>query len=132
MDCNSITKVAYHDCPKYPFSITFVAGGDIETANPDAICGVHIDFGDKQFVACVSPDDELLIFDVIGETIDDEKERLGIKPLTQTTSMQQLPGIQNQVPVIEETYPKAWSCSANEGPSPEDMKRIRKVLDKML
>lgn len=129
MKCESITKVSYHGCEKYPFAVTFVKGGDIDTADPEAICGVHIDFGDKQFVACVSPDDDLLIFDVIHETPDVEKERLGIKFLTQTTTNQTLPGFKGQVPVIEETYPQAWSCSTNEDPSPEDVARIRKVLE---
>lgn len=132
MNCNSITKVVYHDAPKYPFSVTFVSGSEAAAADPEAITGVHIDFGDKQFVACVSPDDELLVFNVNHETSDDEKERLGVKPLTSTTTMKQVPGFQGQLPVIDETYPRAWSCSANNSPSQEDEKRIREILVKAL
>jgi hypothetical protein len=126
---NSITKVKYHGCEKYPFAVTFVAGVDFDTADPDAICGVHIDFGDKEFVACVSPEEELLVFDVNHETPDVEKERLGIEPLKTSTSQQSVPGIQGQVPVVEEEYARAWSVSACENPSPEDLARIQKVLE---
>lgn len=132
MSFQSITKVRHHASEKYPFAITFIAGVDANTADPEAICGVHIQFDDKEFVACVSPDDELLVFDVNHETPDCEKERLEMEPLKSSTNMQNVPGIQGQVPVVEEEYARAWSCSVNENPSAEDVKRIRKALEKAL
>lgn len=132
MSFQSITKVRYHGSEKYPLAITFVAGVDANTADPDAICGVHVEFEDKQFVACVSPDDELLVFDVNHETPDVEKERLEIEPLKSSTTMKTLPGHQNPLPVVDDEYARAWSCSVNEDPSPEDVKRIRKALEKAL
>ncbi len=126
MKANSIIKVRLIEPDeKYPFSIIFKEGADAETADPEAICGVFVDFGEKQFVACIANDgtDDLIVFDVAYEAPDCEKDRRGMKAgLTMT----------NAQGFVDETYNRAWAVSANENPDPEDFEALRKALDTMM
>jgi len=126
MKAQSVIKVRLIEPDeKYPFSIIFKEGADVETADPEVICGVYVDFGNNQYVACVANDgtDDLLVFDVAYEAPDCEKDRRGMKAgLTMTNSQG----------IVDEVYNRAWAVSANEDPGEELVRSLQKALNSMM
>lgn len=143
-DFQSLTRVVYHEPPekiaaKYPFACVFREASNQDSANPDHIAGVYVDFGeDEHYIVCAT-DDETLVFKVTSECGELEQERLGVKPIKVETEDVQAQGIiiPGQAPkiagqIVNETYGKAWNVSAMEDVPPATMKKIEKLLGKML
>jgi hypothetical protein len=147
-DFQSLTRVIYHEptpevSAKYPFACVFKEADVQESANPDHIAGIFVDFGEgEQYVVCAT-DDETLVFRVTSACGDVEQERLGVKPIKverEDVPAQGgliLPGQPQQQTqaagaIINETYGKAWNCSAMTEVPPETMAKITKLLGKAL
>lgn len=121
-DFQSITRVCHVETPQAPFACIFKEVSEAESANPEAICGIHVDFGaEEQYVVCAT-DDETLVFDVTRECPDVEKERIGIKPkkVTETDS------------TVEEEWDRAWNVIPKEDVPKRTMDKIENILGNVL
>jgi len=116
---SKIEKVRHHGSEKYPWSIMFVA--DSQAADPEAISGVLVKYDDgSEYIVCVAPDDEMLVFTVLYEMEEDEKERMGLKPgLTMT----------NADGFVDDVFAHAWAAKAYENPSEDEMEKLRKAME---
>ena len=149
-DFQSITRVVFHDpepkiAEKYPFACVFREASNTDSANPDMIAGVHVDFGaNEQYVVCAT-DDEILIFKADRECEEAEQERLGIAPMKvekEDVPAGPIPGQliipgQPQKPasagaIIKEEWGKAWACTAWEDPPAPVMNKVKDLLEKVL
>jgi hypothetical protein len=121
----SLSRVKYVQPPEsYPFLCVFKEATEAES-DPESIMGMFVDFGgDEQYVVCVSPDGETLVFDVIHECPDIEKERAGIKPRKSE--------VDKETKKITEEFDRAWSCSCNEDPPKRLLDKIESTLGNIL
>lgn len=128
-DFQSITRVCHVETPNAPFACIFKEVSEAESANPESICGIHVDFGsEEQYVVCAT-DEETLVFDVTRECPDVEKERIGLQPKKVSESNSTLvPGATQ----VDEQYDRAWNVIPKEDVPKDTMDKIEKVLGKAL
>jgi len=127
-DFQSITRVCHVETPAAPFACIFKEIPEARSANPELICGIHVDFGaDEQYVVCAT-DEETLVFKVTRECPDVEKERLGIEPKKSTEVDIGVPGAVQ----VNEEFDRAWNVVAMEDVPQRTMDKIEKVLGKTL